>query len=102
MGQVGAINQSELRGFWDPQMAAILLQSGLGYATGLRMLGFVLAMQMEETFFICQGNRYGWPGVLLGFAAAAALGASLPVMCPHLRLLPALVLQFMFWPLFSG
>ncbi|MBL4573489.1 MAG: CopD family protein [Gammaproteobacteria bacterium] len=41
--QVGAINQSGIGGILDWPMAQILAQSSLGYSTGLRLLGFVMA-----------------------------------------------------------
>jgi len=41
--QVGAINQSGIGGIMDWPMAQILAQSSLGYSTGLRLLGFVMA-----------------------------------------------------------
>lgn len=41
--QVGAINQRGIGGILDWPMAQILAQSSLGYSTGLRLLGFVMA-----------------------------------------------------------
>jgi len=41
--QVGAINQAGVAGMWDWPMAKILATTGLGYATGLRVLGCVMA-----------------------------------------------------------
>jgi putative copper resistance protein D len=42
LAQIGAINQNGLPGMFDTQMGSILLQSSLGNAIGLRMLGFAL------------------------------------------------------------
>ena len=42
--QVGAINQTGITGMMDRQMGAILLQSSLGHALGLRVVAFLLVI----------------------------------------------------------
>ncbi len=42
--QIGAINQNGLAGMIDPVMGWILAQSGPGHASGMRMMGFLLAV----------------------------------------------------------
>ena len=44
--QVGGINQNGPRGMLDAQIGNILAQSGLGYASGLRLAGYLSGLIM--------------------------------------------------------
>jgi putative copper resistance protein D len=77
--QVGAINQSGIRGMLDTQMASIIGQSGLGSAAGLRVLGFcsvLPAWYLLRQRSASSGLIYGSASFLLIFVAVSLLCTS--------------------------
>lgn len=92
--QVGAVNQVGLRGMWDGQMIAILARSGLGHASGLRLLGHFLALCMAGVLWKRKGSlslRHPAAALALLLLAASAilLGFSFP-LAGHVAALDAL------------
>jgi copper resistance protein D len=49
--QIGSINQTGITGMFDRQMGLIIGQSSLGYAIGLRIVGFVVIVMTWLTMF---------------------------------------------------
>lgn len=76
--QIGSISQSGVQGMIDFQLARILLSTGLGYSSLLRILGFavalavVLVLQLKLSKGICLDKRYV-PFIAIGFIAAGSV-----------------------------
>jgi len=59
LAQIGGVNQAGLSGVFDIQIGGILAQSSLGYACGLRLLGFtsVFAIPLLTAWYNVTANK---------------------------------------------
>ncbi len=76
--QIGGVNQTGLSGMFDAQIGGILAQSGLGYACGLRLVGYIGVFAMaplaawhnhtasKTRAFVCAALVYSFIVLLLG------------------------------------
>lgn len=77
--QLGGINQSGLSGMIDMEIGRIIAQSGLGYACGLRLLGFlsVFPMVVMASWYKSAPSKIGVVSVALSyFSVVLLLGIS--------------------------
>ena len=79
--QVGAINQTGITGMMDMQMGLILMQSSLGHALGLRVVGFLLVIINWLVFwqyasYSNEGNVYKKSTFLVPVISIVLLGIS--------------------------
>ena len=90
--QLGAINQNGLRGMFDLQMAVIIGQSPLGYATGTRFAGFTIEIAAMLMWQYRERSRLYYLYVVFGLGALASLFFSFTMMghIAELGILPRL------------
>lgn len=78
--QLGAINRNGLSGMFDLQMGMIIGQSPLGYTTGLRLIGFILAITAVLLCPVREAWRYSGINFVLGLGSLTALILSFTLM----------------------